>query len=819
MLRGPSAPPRSAAPGPTLRPRRVSSRGVLALAVLLSLLGSLEASKTATAEEADDLRAELLAGGSDGEWRGVLETRILSREGDVLGKVLGPLFDDRATYADRMPCIAYTAAYLADHPTPGRKEVFLAASILGRAYDDPAFLEAMRKHLTAIQGARPGWALLVEHARRLLAPESTSDEPGRRAALWFLGRDRTTATLWFLHERGKAGLGLEGGLSDEQHPLVVEWRNAVDEILAYPFPTAASALAFLDGIVGASREDVLEALLRRGSPDADRDRANAVAWAKRLIALAERPEQLEEFVDVRRTPYLDVRREAIQRAGKLRLPGEDGPGSPTDGVAWAKLLCIVLDRETDDTALSAGITILSRASFREVPAVATKLARCVSARLRNPAGPLATPDRARLATVFGRLDNAEALLETLQWARAEGQGVETEVLAALIRATGQVQRIPAEVPVQFYASHLGDEEHDREIRRAVADALGSPGMTGDEGAGAALRALLSGQGPPDLAKETFPANRENAVHRLQNHPGAETSDLLLALATGSEEDPAKAALNVLGAQAINEPSAARALAEVVRRPGPEARRRLAVRGLDGVKPGAPPDVRADVAAALRDVLVDPAAPDALRREALATAVKLADPALLMSATVYALEKRDDPDRRSALVDLFTRVAEGGESGDAPIDDALASMAGKGAHDLAVELAGTLVAKAGRPLLLVARARTLYARGTVESRPETDRLRDLQDAHRLLEGGGAAATPPVEQSVPLHARILESLAALLPAGKQRNELLLRAVELYADRRLADEGERVARLLDQAAREAPLSEDQRQRLSSARNRLGS
>jgi hypothetical protein len=69
-------------------------------------------------------------------------------------------------------------------------------------------------------------------------------------------------------------------------------------------------------------------------------------------------------------------------------------------------------------------------------------------------------------------------------------------------------------------------------------------------------------------------------------------------------------------------------------------------------------------------------------------------------------------------------------------------------------------------------------------------------------------------------VLEDLAALLPAG-ERNEPLLQAVEVAsknpAHRALAPEGERVARLLEQQAAASPLSDDQRQRLATARERL--
>jgi hypothetical protein len=70
------------------------------------------------------------------------------------------------------------------------------------------------------------------------------------------------------------------------------------------------------------------------------------------------------------------------------------------------------------------------------------------------------------------------------------------------------------------------------------------------------------------------------------------------------------------------------------------------------------------------------------------------------------------------------------------------------------------------------------------------------------------------------RVLEDLGALLPAGTQRNEVLLQAVEISATaalRTLAPDGERVARLLEQSAGATPLSEDQRQRLHAAREKL--
>ena len=167
--------------------------------ILLVLTGTAHAEDPAE----EDLFQQLLAGKSEGEWRGILNRIRKEKDAAWIGQTLGVLFRDRAAYGDRADVAGYAAAYLADDAENGK--VLLGKEILRRAYRDEAFLAGLRRHLTVGEG---GWARLLDHGRDLLK----DPQPRERAVgVWFLGRedkDQREAVRRDLFEQAKADLEL-----------------------------------------------------------------------------------------------------------------------------------------------------------------------------------------------------------------------------------------------------------------------------------------------------------------------------------------------------------------------------------------------------------------------------------------------------------------------------------------------------------------------------------------------------------------------------------------------------------------------------------
>jgi hypothetical protein len=207
----------------------------------------------------------------------------------------------------------------------------------------------------------------------------------------------------------------------------------------------------------------------------------------------------------------------------------------------------------------------------------------------------------------------------------------------------------------------------------------------------------------------------------------------------------------------------------------------------------------------------------VRAEAASTAAALGDVAAIDALLDWW--KEDPAARADAPRTLLERLAAEGADRDSSIDGALQGMGGlSGTWDPAVEIARKLAEAHPRFGLTVALAGTLHGRASrSEGRTKDQQTRDLEEADRLLESALKTGPLPVrEGAIRLHVLVLEDLAALLPPGEARNLVLLRGVERAAgggSRLTAEAGIRLASSLDGS----PLPEDQRQRLSAARQTL--
>jgi hypothetical protein len=791
-------------------PRRWAEARGLGLLVV-ALLGVSPALAGPDAET-DALRAELLAGKSDGEWGGVLEHRILKQDAAQVGLVLGPLFRDPALYEANAACVAFTAAFLADHPVNGGREVLLASFVLERAHGDPEFVARVRGHLKKYGG---GWERLVEHARTAAA-EGT-DARVRGAALWFLAQAPTAEIVWFLHGLLDRGMGLPGGIGDMTDPTAREALRAWEAILRTRFGSLTEVRDFLAPLAGASLEEVYRALLDRRTSAGDPDRTRAIELAQRLVAKAAGPDDLIEFLDPSRIPYREVWRAAAKRA--LAIGAR--PDEP-----WQRLFCLVLDRGEEDEVVRGALQLLEKvaADFRRAPEHSEPIARCLATRLQRPVGGGTEDDRARMAAILGRLGVVSAILHAIRHERLARRPGETRVLAQLVTAAGEVEGVPVEEILRHYRDHPGEAAPDREVRLAVANALGQAGIAAREGAAgaAALRAILSGEGVEGIVRETSPEVRTMAIQRLKPYPGPESASVLGEVAVGADPREADTALLVLGGHAsLPDASAARVLAEIVQGSAPEERRRAALADLVALPRDADPETVTFVRGAVREALLAPGSSPAIRDEAAAAASRLADPAAL--GPVVAWWSADPPGRRAVLVALVKGVAPAGPDADAAIGAALLAVAESDALDLAVDLASTLEADHPRPGLRVARGRLLLARARASGREPAARAEDLRAADDTL-AAALAADPagPADEALLLHLAVLGDRAADAPAGADRAGFLLRAVEAASagrSRASAEEGNRLAVRLDEAVRTAPLDEGQTARFRRAREQIQS
>lgn len=720
------------------------------------------------AEEEADLFAELLAGEGHGEWRGVLNRISEKKDGAWIGQVLGRLFRDRGAYADRVDCAAFTAAYFADRAPDGR--VVLGDAIVARAQGDEAFLEALRSHITKGEG---GWGRLLDHAREQLAQV---DPNSQAAAVWFLSREDGDQGERVRRElEARAREVAEDADPARRARLEAIYLAGFARFLGYRFASLDEVLQTLEELKGLDLARLTRALSLRKDLPTSPDRRALLEYGKRLVdevVQSGDPEGLAEFLDRAHTPYVLLRRYAIQKAAQMK---------PEPGAVWGRVLRIPLAGETDTTVLQEALTILERTGFANEPEEAARLSAELARRLerRGPDAaegrdPLA--DRVRMAKLVGSLKTRPPELDALL---AAGERLETEVVGQLVRALGGILGTPAKDILAFYRVTSDDPARDRSIRIAVVDALGRPGLSAEgsdaAAAAAALREILSGDGAENLGRATDRDVRQHAIRSLGSHASPETAGVLGSVVLGADAKEAGVAVVVLRKAATSNPHAARALAEAAgaRDLAPERR----IQALEALAElgGAEAESLEIAAEASRGVLAseEEAAPDEVRLEAAATCATLADP-LALDVVFDWWAKAPDADRASALRTLLLGVAKSTEEGahDARLRATLLAVGQSGAWDQADAWSQELLADAPRAPIGLARAQILLERGLLDGEVSARRAW-LAESAALLEGLLAGEDAPAD-TAHLLVRVLAAAGELAPTDEERKALYLRAV---------------------------------------------
>jgi hypothetical protein len=762
----------------------------------------------------DGLRDELVAGRSDGDWRGILETRIFTRSADEIAQVLRPLFADRERRDALAPLVAYAAAFLADHPHEER--LLLAPEVLARAYGDPAFVAAMRGHLTKFKN---GWDRMLEHA---MEAAGSGEGQHRVHAIWWLTRERDGARGADVLAHLRTIVAKEA--REESSTVAEDLLGALQEILGFRFASLKEADTFLAETAGRPVVDVIRAWLAR-SPDRDGHRDLAIEWGTRLVTAATGPEGLVEFLDPRRTPYPEVRRAAIRKA--VNLAGQIQ--RPEDAAAWATLLCTVFTQGEDAEVLGIAILMLERLPSETPAEAAAAVASCASRRLRRTDESTPEAERVRLAKQLGRLGAVRPVLEAIEWARDAQPPVDAALFTELILAGGHVDGGALELLLDLHRRSAGEDPRNVKIRQAVAHALGRAGIAANEGvaASAALRGMLVGsEGQDAIARDPSRDVRDAATMSLQMFPGPETAAALLKVALDPASPEATTALQVLRAHYLQgNRAAADALVAVAAAPEvPKERREAALKDLARLALPADAELLRAVRDGVRAVAVAAEAGTApeVRRQALDTLATLGDPGSL--DVVLAHWKESPAERLPLLRRLLDGVVRTAPKSDERVHGEVSrivlEVGAADSWDTAVEIAKALAADATPPFALqLLRARVHARRAEVAGRDEAARLEDLKNADVFLESALAAptASPVHEEGVLEHVRVLLARAKATPPGADRRTLLMRGIDrafTAQTRPVAELGLQLLAMLDEQAKTEPIPEAQRQRVADAR-----
>lgn len=812
-----------------LRACAVDRRRLLHLVVLCFLMvaGLLLPAEAAKADASDgDVGAEeaklfedLLAGASPGEWRGVLNAIVEKQKPVRIRRTLGPLFRSAEVFTEHPDCAAFTAAYLADHPVEDK--ALLGDTVVLAAHGDGDFIRALRSHITRGEG---GWERLLDHARVLFASDNLVL---RRAAIYFLSheaaeqRQRVREELLAAAKRDldvvAQGRNGPGGLS-------AEYLAAFQRMFGYRFVTLDEAVQSLDALADRDLAGLVLALSQKKDAPDTPTRLKVIDYGKRLVdevVTTGRPKAMAEFLDADLTPYPEVRRYAIEKAGQM---------SPAADAVWGQLLRNVLSRESDPGVLHGTLTLLERTGFAGVPEVAPRLTAALALRLRRGGGDIASgrdalEDRVRMARLIGTLRVRPPEFDALLAAEAE---LESEVLAELVRALGGVSGVKTDELLALYLRHGEAVEKSRSVRTAVVDALGRAGIRADEAEGAAaadaLAELLTGQGGAGLGRSEDSDIRQHAVRSLGSHAGPATTELLRLLATAEDEAEARVSIVVLRKIAARDGDAVRALGEVAGASGltPE-RRTLALEALTALGAKGAADLPAAQDAA-RAVLTSDA-PDELRLIAARAVAALGDGRGLEPLLSF-WEAAPDPERRAALDALLAALVAAGDPDDAAVGRALWRIGEQDGWDAAAALSRTLVEAHPRAGLTFARAKILHERAGVPDRSLEDRRKDVAEAELLIDtllGPAPEADPWSAQ--PLRVHVLRRAGELAEDDAERRDRYLEAVHnatLAGGEDMATLGLSLVDLLNTPPLQALLTPEQVGRLNADRavleSRLG-
>lgn len=764
------------------------------------------------------LRDQLLEDTTPGQWRAVLE-EVVAQEPRWIGHVIGALFREREAYADHAPCVAFTAAFLIDHPV--NEKIYLAGEILRRAHGDGAFLADMRSHITGgVTGE--GWGRLGAVALEMLAQD---DLPSRMAAIWFLGRqsDPTPSVLgarakavWALHARATEDLALVADQAEASaRRLEASYLEAFYELLRYRFPTLAAAVEML-GKEGLSRLSYADLVLHFSTfkdSDSSPERRLLLSLAKRAVDVVVQggdPAGLREFLDPKVMP-VEIRRYALRQTGTM---------NPKVDTVWRDLFCWVLQQERDAENLRVALRTLEQVDFGTDSEMAAKLARCVMVRLRGLSDPL--EDLTRLAKVLGALRDREQVLYALEVATSPSTPV--VLVAELIRALGGVRGARVADVLPYYAGHDATTDRGRAIRTAAVDALGRSGIASSDDAPAAAKALrdiVSG-GENGVQQASNADVRLSAIRSLKSYPGPDSAEVLKAVATDTNDAEAQAAIVVLKTGVSRDISAIHALGAIAANRDVAADRRLqALDAFRSLNESGPEGGLRAARDATRIVLAATDSPVEVRLQAADAAATLADPVALDPMLAFWVEAPEAVRRGEILQALLLGVAKAGPTHDARIAAAFDRIAEAGQWDLATAAATACTTAYPRMPLLVARAGLLYRHALVEDRTAEDRQADLVAADRMLASMlGDNPGPELEAAIRLRVDVLAELGRLAadPAGRKVHYLV--AVELAArsaDRGTAARGRDIGAQLSSEPLGPLLTEEEATRLTAATRRI--
>jgi hypothetical protein len=741
-------------------------------------LAALSASRPCAADESDDLRGEMLGGGP-GRWRAVF--RKMEANAALLGRTLGPIFRDRSERV--RPLSAWAAAALCDRAARRGEEPLLSDEILRRAAGDVAYVAEMRANLDGDGG---GWTALVSVGRRRLL-DAASDPADRSAAAFLLRYEATKqnafdlTTAWETAPRQVADAAAES----LQWLLVTRFDGPK---AARAFFTEHARDSFVDWIRAASAA--------KDRPDAPL-RVRLVEEARRNVERAATPAELEPYLSVEATPYVEVRRAAAKRAAKVDAAPE----------AWLPLLVKVVRHEDDQETLLGLLDAAKRLKVTDREK-AQDLSKAILARLgeNRGSGPLDLGLVNLLATVADR----EAATTAFEILRADA---DPEMLDALLSLAGGVGGTEALV-TSFHASLAGrNDPVSIRLRVRALDALarGATASANAEVAGGYVRAVLrrddATPGEAGLPRETSPDGRRAAVLALQAFPGPATAARLADVvradgeeSSGRPEDGGvpRLALGVLGRLASGgDADAALALVGLARDPSLRTGRIEALRALARLPAETSEDLLAQAKGAVRTALGADSARD-VRLAAAEAAEALGDEGALAGILSLALEQaRETPGTigpvAPRLEGLVRRLVRAGPGSDATIAVALRLVAAAGAVEPAVAIGNAAAEEGqGRLTLQVARAGLLEIRAAAASVPG-DRVRTRQDAERILRTATAAVPASERTGTPwsgalsLRRSLLDALIAdeALLAPEDRKAAYLARVDVAVT--IADPGD--------------------------------
>ena len=713
-------------------------------------------------------------GNGRGIWQGALDSLQDDPAGLrlVLSRVLDPENDVLKTRQpnQRNPLLSYVMIHLLTRKADGG-QILLARAIMDRlaALKDHRLAEQVYNELPQDPDTRirPDWDRLMAYAEGILArkdhSETTADEAAH--AMWLLSSVRTARSaraVGVLHEFAKRPEQELLSKIDED-----VWIGAFDLLLGHAFESRRDAMAFLaaparrqllDKIKNARHVPDLwkylfrlhDAARKLGTPD----RANAIEDALGIVAAAETAADIEKYTDPDRRPYTEVRRAAWRRVEDL-----EPPATPE----WVALLIAGLQREREQSVLSALLDVLGRAAFAKAEQT-DGLADAIVARLDGEnfvrADRLANRERLVKSLVgVGTITHFEEVLGVARKHMALG-GDHRKLYEELIQKVGEVQGVTvATVAPHFFGNAKLDQPEP--IRRAVAEVLGRRKIFEDETqskiASALLRLLLLGEngaardaalsslegvpsGENKIAAETRAPVRRALMESLSEMPTEANVGVLETLAKrpGKKGDDwaeeRKHAVELLGKFLRDKSPATKSAARVliryvgasIKSPKRDAVLEIeAIKGLGNLHAQAGAQLASDVRAVIRNAINTTAEQGngAAREAAVAAAIRLEDvkalDAVLQQVRASGHEKAWT-DRLTGFVEALAKVGVDGKGERGKHDGAIVAFlermtatAGEGepaAKDwaLALAIANKLVPEGSKRIAFVELSANLHA---------------------------------------------------------------------------------------------------------------